>query len=170
MAEWANEADAVCAEINAEVEALADPGNDLATFGAYIGRVEELMADEQTRLEGLDQPDGEAMPSEMSEYLERQLSLIGELSEASAEGDSVRVRSILDQSARELGPLGRNVAEVTGVEECATAGPVGGVADDDPADVVSTTSAPASPSPDEGGDDPAAADGTTPDVEGSTPE
>ena len=142
MDEWAGQADAICAEINAEVDALADPGNDLASFGAYIEQVQGLLSEERLRLEALDQPDGDALPATMAEYLERQLSLLDELGTATAEGDAPRVRSLLDQSARELGPLGREVAEATGVEECATVGPVGGEARaDEPTAPTSTTPA-----------------------------
>ena len=122
------QADAVCAEVNAEIASLPDPGDDLATFDAYIGRVRQLLATEQDRIDDLDAPDGET-PTSMAEYLDRQLELATDLEEAAGEGDGMRVRALLDQSASELGPLGRAAAEATGVTECATTGPVGGAAD-----------------------------------------
>lgn len=99
MAQWAKEADRVCAEINAEVEALPEPGNDLATFDAYIGRIRQLLTTEQTKIADLDGPDGET-PTSMAEYLDRQLELVADLEEAAGDGDGMRVRSLLDQSAR----------------------------------------------------------------------
>ena len=63
MAQWAKEADRVCAEINAEVEALPKPGNDLATFDAYIGRIRQLLTTEQTKIADLDGPDGDLFPT-----------------------------------------------------------------------------------------------------------
>lgn len=136
MEEWAAQADRVCAEINAQVTELPEPGNDLATFDAYIGRVRQLLTTEQTQIDELDGPDGET-PKAMNDYLDRQLELAGSLEEAAGEGDAARVRSLLDQSARELGPMGRATAEATGVTECATTGPVGGAQD------ATTTSEPA---------------------------
>ena len=140
MAQWAKEADRVCAEINAEVEALPKPGNDLATFDAYIGRIRQLLTTEQTKIADLDGPDGET-PTSMAEYLDRQLELVADLEEADGDGDGMRVRSLLDQSARELGPMGRATAKATGVTECATTGPVGGSADTTAAPTSSTTPA-----------------------------
>ena len=127
MEDWAEQADQVCAEINAQVAELPEPGNDLATFDAYIGRVRQLLTTEQTQIDELDGPDGET-PKAMTDYLDRQLELAESLEEAASEGDATRVRSLLDQSARELGPMGRATAEATGVTECATTGPVGGSA------------------------------------------
>ncbi|MBL0203208.1 MAG: hypothetical protein IPQ14_02485 [Candidatus Microthrix sp.] len=140
MAEWADQADGVCAEINAKVESLPDPGNDPVTFGAYITRVRELLTSEQTKLAALEGPDGGEPPAAMADYLKRQLYLIDQLDEAATAGDSARLRSVLDQSARELGPLGRDVAKATGVKKCATTGPVGGEA---PATSTTTASVPA---------------------------
>lgn len=139
MSEWAEQADAVCAEINAQVADLPDPGNDLATFGAYIGRVRELLTTEQTRIDELEGPDGET-PKAMTGYLDRQLELATDLEQAAGERDPTRVRILLDQSARELGPMGRETAEATGVAECATTGPVGGAAEGDDAAATTTSS------------------------------
>ena len=137
MAQWAKDADRVCAKVNAEVEALPEPGNDLATFDAYIGRVRQLLSDEQAKIDELDAPDGET-PKSLAQYLDRQLELVADLETAAGEGDGMRVRTLLDQSASELGPMGRATAEATGVTECATTGPVGGSA--------GTTTAPTSTS------------------------
>lgn len=126
LEEWAQQADAVCLAINDEVDALPAPGNDLATFSAYIGRVQALLQEESDRLRALEPPDGGEMPTSMADYLDRQVELADDLGTAANDGDADRVRALLDQSARELGPLGRTAAEEAGVTECASTGAVAG--------------------------------------------